>query len=77
MLQEVLRLSHCQNSLKEGSYEDMLTDVGFANTTVDDMTDNVLPSWRLFGILGAVPYEMIKLCGQQHRFINVMAGVEA
>ncbi|KAF2164025.1 hypothetical protein M409DRAFT_68242 [Zasmidium cellare ATCC 36951] len=77
VLQEVLRLSHCQNTLKEGSYEEMLGEVGFGHTTIDDMTDNVLPLWRLFGIIGAVPYEILKLCGQQHRFINIMAGVEA
>nr|OQO28923.1 hypothetical protein B0A51_03943 [Rachicladosporium sp. CCFEE 5018] len=77
VLQEVLRLSHCQNTLKEGTYESLLEDAGFTNITVDDYTDNVLPLWRLFGILGSVPYDLMRLIGQEKRFTNVMAGVEA
>lgn len=76
LMQVVLRLSHCQNTLKEGSYEDMLAQAGFKDVTVDDLTDNVLPLWRLFGIVGAVPYDVLKFLGLQARFTNVMAGVE-
>ncbi|KAK6438381.1 hypothetical protein LTR95_005419 [Oleoguttula sp. CCFEE 5521] len=77
VLQEVLRLSHCQNTLKVGTYESLLEEAGFTNITVDDYTDNVLPLWRLFGILGSVPYDLMRLIGQEKRFTNVMAGVEA
>ena len=77
VLQRVLCLSHCQNTLKEGSYEEMLEEAGFEETVVEDLTDNVLPLWRLFGILGAVPYDFFRLLGLQHRFTNIMAGVEA
>ena len=76
LLEDVLRLSHCQNTLKEGSYEDMLKQTGFQNITVDDLSDNVLPLWRLFGWLGAVPYDIVKALGLQNRFTNMMAGVE-
>ena len=77
LLQEVLRLSHCENTLKEGSYEEMLQKTGFKDITVDDLTDNVLPLWRLFGVLGAIPYDILRLFGLHTRFTNMMAGVEA
>ncbi|KAF2724785.1 S-adenosyl-L-methionine-dependent methyltransferase [Polychaeton citri CBS 116435] len=75
-LQEILRLSHCPNTLENGAYEKMLEQVGFHHITVDDLTDNVLPLWRLFWILGAIPYDLLKVFGLQNRFINMMAGVE-
>ncbi|KAK3066072.1 hypothetical protein LTR53_017718 [Teratosphaeriaceae sp. CCFEE 6253] len=77
VLQEVLRLSHCQNTLKEGTYEDLLQDAGFKDIELEDYTDNVLPLWRLFGVIGAIPYDLMSLFGLQKRFTNVMAGVEA
>lgn len=76
-LQDVLRLSHCQNTLKEGGYEELLTKVGFKDFSLEDLTDEVLPMWRLFGVVGYLPYQVFKLLGIQDRFINVMAGVEA
>ena len=76
-LQEVLRLSHCQNTLEKGAYEKMLEQVGFKDITVEELTDNVLPLWRLFGILGAVPHDILRLFGLQNHFTNMMAGVEA
>lgn len=76
-LQDVLRLSHCQNTLPEGGYKELLESAGFKDFSLDDLTDEVLPMWRLFGVLGYVPYQIFKLLGVQDRFINVMAGVEA
>jgi len=40
------------------------------------LTDHVLPLWRLFGVIGFVPYGILKVLGLQRRFINLMAGVE-
>lgn len=77
LLQEVLRLSHCENTLKEGSYEEMLAQTGFKDVSVEDLSDNVLPLWRFFGWLGAVPYDILRLFGLHTRFTNMMAGVEA
>lgn len=77
VLQEILRLSHCQNTLVKGSYERLLDEAGFVDISVEDYTDNVLPLWRLFGVLGTIPYEILRLFGLQNRFTNVMAGVEA
>jgi sterol 24-C-methyltransferase len=76
-LQDVLRLSHCQNTLLEGGYEELLKNAGFGDFSLEDLTDEVLPMWRLFGVLGYMPYQIFKLLGIQNRFINVMAGVEA
>ena len=54
----------------------MLQQTGFTEVDVEDLSDNVLPLWRLFGWLGAVPYEIVRLFGLQHRYTNMMAGVE-
>ena len=67
-LQEVLRLSHCENTLERGSQERLLEEAGFKDTIIEDLTENLLPLWRLFGILGAVPYDLLRLFGLQHRF---------
>jgi sterol 24-C-methyltransferase len=77
VLQKILRLAHSENTLKEGAYEDMLRQAGFIDIHLEDLKENVLPLWRLFGTLWAVPYAFVKLFGLQHRFTNVMAGVEA
>ena len=76
VLQDVLRLSHCQNVLKEGSYEQILQAAGFEDISLEDYSDNVLPLWRLFGVIGAIPYDLMRIFGLQKRFTNVMAGVE-
>ena len=76
ILQDVLRLSHCQNTIKQGGYEKLLKDAGFKDFSLEDLSDNVLPMWRLFGVIGYVPYQIFKLLGIQERFTNVMAGVE-
>lgn len=76
-LHDVLRLSHCQNTLKEGGYEKLITNAGFIDFSLEDLTDEVLPLWRLFGVIGYVPYQFFKLLKIQHKFTNVMAGVEA
>jgi len=44
---------------------------------LEDLTEEVLPMWRLFGVVGYLPYKLFRLLGIQDRFINVMAGVEA
>lgn len=77
LLQDVLRLSHCQNTLQEGVLAHMLQDTGFVNVQVDDLTDEVLPLWRLFGVIGYIPYQILRLFGLHTRFTNLMAGVES
>lgn len=75
-LQDFLRLSHCQNTLEQGRYENLILEVGFKDVSVEDLTNEVLPMWRLFGIMGYVPYQIFRIIGIQHRFVNVMGGVE-
>ena len=75
-LHDVLRLSHCQNTLPEGAYEELVKTAGFKDFSLEDLTDEVLPMWRLFGVLCYVPYQIFKLFGIQDRFINVMAGAD-
>ncbi|KAJ9605450.1 hypothetical protein H2200_010107 [Cladophialophora chaetospira] len=77
LLQDVLRLSHCQNTLEEGALSQMLQEVGFVNVQVEDLTEEVLPLWRLFGAIGYVPYRILHLFGLHTRFTNLMAGVES
>ncbi|KIW31680.1 hypothetical protein, variant 2 [Cladophialophora immunda] len=77
LLQDVLRLSHCQNTLEEGALTQMLQEVGFKDVELDDLTDEVLPLWRLFGVLGHVPYRILQFFGLHTRFTNLRAGVES
>jgi 2-polyprenyl-3-methyl-5-hydroxy-6-metoxy-1,4-benzoquinol methylase len=77
LLQDVLRLSHCQNTLEEGAMTKMLEEVGFTNVELDDLTEEVLPLWRLFGVIGYVPYKILHFFGLHDRFTNLMAGVES
>lgn len=77
LLQDVLRLSHCQNTLEQGALTTMLEEVGFKNVELDDLTDEVLPLWRLFGVIGYVPYRILHFFGLHTRFTNLMAGVES
>jgi len=51
--------------------------VGFKDYSLEDLTDNVLPLWRLFGVLAYLPLQLFRLLGIQDRFINTMAGVES
>jgi hypothetical protein len=55
----------------------MLEQVGFQNVHLDDLTDEVLPLWRLFGVIGYVPYQILRVFGLHTRFTNIMAGVES
>jgi hypothetical protein len=55
----------------------MLQEVGCVNVEVDDLTDEVLPLWRLVGVIGCIPYRILQLFGLQTRFTNLMAGVES
>ncbi|KAK3669120.1 hypothetical protein LTR78_011007, partial [Recurvomyces mirabilis] len=75
-LQEILRLSHCGNALREGEYERLLYTAGFRDISVKDYTANVLPLWRLFGMLSIIPYGFARLLGIQNRIPNTMAGAE-
>ncbi|EXJ80048.1 hypothetical protein A1O3_08334 [Capronia epimyces CBS 606.96] len=57
-------------------WAEMLAEVGFIDIDVEDLTDEVLPLWRLFGVIGYIPYRTLQAVGLHGRFTNLMAGVE-
>lgn len=75
-LPDILRFSHCQNTLSAGTLTDMMKEAGFKVVDVEDLSDEILPLWRLFGFLGYIPYQIIRVLGLQNRFVNAVAGVE-
>lgn len=77
LLQDVLRLSHCQNTQEQGALTSMLQEVGFKDIELEDLSDEVLPLWRLFAVIGFVPYKIFHFLGVHTRFTNLMAGVES
>lgn len=75
-LQRVMRLLHIEKLFAQGSYEELLRKAGFRSIDVVDLSDRVLPTYRLLGVMNYVPYQVFKLFGVQERFINIMAMVE-
>ena len=60
----------------KGVLEKMLTDVGFVDVVVKDITKNVTPMLRLFFLLAYIPFLIVKFLGLQAWFVNTVAGVE-
>ncbi|KAK5704503.1 hypothetical protein LTR17_021837, partial [Elasticomyces elasticus] len=75
-LREASRLSHRENLLEQGGYESLFNDSGLVDVSLQGLHAN-LPLRSLLRLLGAVPYTFVKLFGLQHRFPDIMAGVEA
>jgi sterol 24-C-methyltransferase len=61
----------------KGVLQKMLTDTGFVDVRVDDLTVNVTPMLRMFFLLAYIPFLIVKLFGLEKWFINTVAGVEA
>ncbi|KAI9676468.1 MAG: hypothetical protein M1817_000625 [Caeruleum heppii] len=61
---------------REGVLERMLTDAGFQDIEVEDLSKNIRPMLRFFFLLAYLPYLLIKLLGLQPWFVNTVAGVE-
>ncbi|KAK3623210.1 hypothetical protein LTR22_024477 [Elasticomyces elasticus] len=64
-------------ALKEGSYKQLLQEAGFGEINPNDYSENVLPLWRLSGIIGAISYDLLRFFQLQKRFTNILAGIEA
>lgn len=75
LLQEVLRLSHCQNTLKQGALPRTLEEVGFKDVDLEDLSEQVYPFWRFLGWIGYIPYQILRPFNLQNRFINILAAV--
>ncbi|WEW62018.1 hypothetical protein PRK78_007518 [Emydomyces testavorans] len=75
LLQEVLRLSHCQNTLEQGALSRTLEQVGFKSIDLEDLSERVLPFWRFLGWVGYIPYQILRPFNLQSRFTNILAAV--
>lgn len=75
LLQEVLRLSHCQNTLERGTLPRTLEQVGFKSVDLEDLSEQVYPFWRFLGWVGYIPYQILRPFNLQSRFTNVLAAV--
>ena len=60
----------------KGVLKKMMTDIGFVDVVVKDITINVTPMLRLFFLLAYIPFLIVKLLGLQAWFVNTVAGVE-
>ena len=67
VIQEVLRLLHCQNILGEGTLRQMLEHVGFKDVDLEDLTAEVLLIWWLLAVIAYVPYRFLQIFGLQSR----------
>ena len=54
----------------------LLEGAGFADVTVEDITDRMMPMLRYFAAMAAVPYLVTRAMGRPDRFINVQTAVE-
>jgi len=59
-----------------GSFPKLLTNAGFKDVQVEDITEQMMPMLRRFWQMGVIPYQLIKLLGKQKQFVNATAGVE-
>ena len=61
----------------KGVLEKMMTEAGFVDVRVRDLTTNITPMLRLFFFLAYIPFLIVKFLGLQAWFVNSTAGVEA
>jgi sterol 24-C-methyltransferase len=61
---------------EEGVLQRMMTEVGFEDIEVNDLSTNVMPMVRLFFILAYLPYLIVKFFGLESYFINTVAAVQ-
>ena len=75
--QRLLQLSHCPNTRDSGASRRMEEEAGFDIVGEEDLTQEVKPLWRLFGLVAIVPYKIISMVRLEKRFTNMMAAAEA
>lgn len=59
-----------------GVPERLLKEAGFEDIEVEDLSLKILPMLRLFATAAYLPYQLIRLLKQEHRFVNAMSAVE-
>lgn len=60
----------------QGSFPKILTNAGFKNIEVKDITARIVPMLRRFWIMGIVPYQIVRVFGKEKKFVNTTSGVE-
>ena len=55
--------------------EEMLSDVGFEDITVKDLSTNIRPMLRLLYTIAYMPYKLIRLFRLQPKFVSTVAGI--
>lgn len=67
---------HSFMSFTHGSFPKILTDAGFKDVKVQNITERMVPMLKRFWKMGIVPYQGITLLGKQKKFVNTTSGVE-
>ena len=57
--------------------KELMIEAGFQNVELKDLSVHVWPMLRLFYTLAFIPYQITKLFGIEHRFINTFTGIES
>ena len=71
--------STAADSLKDfrpNKFEKIIKDAGFKNIKVDDLTENVKPSWNRFRRFALIPYSLMKFFNLHRNFTNLMIAIE-
>ncbi len=61
---------------EQGVLQRMMTEVGFEDIELNDLSINITPMLRLFFILAYLPFLIVKLFGLESIFINTVAAVK-
>lgn len=61
---------------EQGVLQRMMTEVGFEDIEVNDLSINITPMLRLFFILAYLPFLIVRLFGLESVFINTVAAVK-
>ncbi|KAM5453043.1 hypothetical protein McanMca71_007774 [Microsporum canis] len=75
-VQDTSRLWHTPSTLKRGELSRLLGATGFKDIDLEDLTEEILPLWRLLGFIGFLPYHLFWLLGVKERYTNTLIGVE-
>lgn len=63
-------------SFEPGVVEKLMSEAGFENVRIEDISQNIMPMLWLFWVVAYVPYLVIRIFGLQSHFINTMAAAE-
>lgn len=67
---------HSFMSFTNGSFPKILTQAGFRDVKVEDVTDRITPMLKRFWNMGIIPYQIITLLGKQKKYVNTTSSVE-